>query len=245
MEMELDEREMLTEREVKLEEGSMLTERGVKVERRQLKRLAAASCLFLGAVGVITAFPAPLYSQMAELDGSSAVGGGGWTVVRCVSSTQGSWHPATDMLVSFSYSCHILQAGTEAYGSESADGTWSVEWDMTERRQMLLALTDFSLWAIIDKEQLQNYGGPVQTTIAKSSSSDEPYSAEWYLRSVEDCAASTKEIDCGEFGALEDPWASVYDHSATDPGMVYGEDSKTGHLEHLGVDGVGACVWVR
>ena len=38
---------------------------------------------------------------------------------------------------------------------------------------------------------------------------------------------------------------SVYDHGAADPGMVYGENSKMGHMEHLGVDGIGACVWVR
>ena len=170
-------------------------------------------------------------------DEASSVDGGGWTAVRCVSSTFGAWHPAKDML-----------RGTETYGSPSSvgdDGTWSVAWAYDSYSEMLLGLTDGSQWLIIDKDQLHNYGDPVQTSIKKSSASESPYEAEWYLRSAEDCAASEKPVECGPNGALEDPWATVFDHSADDNGCVYGELSKTGNMGNLGVDGVGACVWVR
>ena len=55
-------------------------------------------------------------SSAWALSGPESINGGGWTVVRCVSSTEGTWHPATDNL-----------RGTESYGTEQswdADATW-------------------------------------------------------------------------------------------------------------------------
>ena len=99
-----------------------------------------------------------------------------------------------------------------------------------EYTQALLALTNFSMWAVVDADTLFQYGAPVSATLlASSASPDAATTAQWYIRP----------------GNSEDPWASVYDHSAADPGMVYGENAKTGHREHLGVGGVGACVWLR
>lgn len=164
----------------------------------------------------------------------------GWRAVRCVSSTEGSWHPAADML-----------AGTERYGERASvdeDRTWSVVWDWSQHSEALLALTDASYWLVVSKDQLRNYGGPVQTQVARSSASSVPTETEWYLRGSEDCdaaVASGKPLECSEAGAKEDPWASVYDHSADEGGYVYGGNAMTGHLEHLGQNGVGACVWVR
>ena len=184
-----------------------------------------------GAAGAASAFGATVPASSS----ASNVDGGGWTLVRCVSSQEGTWHPAKDML-----------HGTEVYGEpHSADGTWSVAWAETDYSELLLGLTDLSYWVVIDESQLYNYGDPVMTTISTSSASSTPYKAEWYLRSAADCAASTKDLECGQYGAFEDPWASVYDHTAEEPGMVYGEDALTGNMDHLGVDGVGACVWVR
>jgi hypothetical protein len=48
-----------------------------------------------------------------------------------------------------------------------------------------------------------------------------------------------------DYSDPEDPWCSVNGHYDDDPGMVYGENSKTGHMEHLGINGVGACVWLK
>mmetsp|Transcript_54419 Transcript_54419/g.124067 ORF Transcript_54419/g.124067 Transcript_54419/m.124067 type:complete len:231 (+) Transcript_54419:353-1045(+) len=150
------------------------------------------------------------------------ISGGNWSLVRCVSSSQGSWHPATDNL-----------RGNETYGVYNDDyrsnETFSVLFNESDTKHYLMALTDFSSWVVAEKGTLFEYGAPTHSKIIMSSASAEPYYAEWYIRE----------------GNPEDPWVSVYDHFALDPGMVYGENSKTGHMEHLGVGGIGACVWVR
>ena len=156
-------------------------------------------------------------------DLTDSIDGGFWTAVRCVSSKEGAWHPATDNL-----------RGTESYGTVSSwedDTTWSASWsfDNDGFTQVLLALTDFSYWLVVDSSTLFQYGAPLEATILASSASSNQTFAQWYIRE----------------GNTEDPWASVYDHSASDPGMVYGENSKKGHMEHLGKNGIGACVWLR
>lgn len=148
--------------------------------------------------------------------------GGGWNLVRCVSSQQGSWHPATDNL-----------RGTDSYGviqnEHTTDTTFTKTWDTSNTSYFLFAYTDFSMYLVTKTETLFEYGAPTNSEILISSSSSIPYTAQWYIRD----------------GNPEDPWCSVFDHSASDPGMVYGENSKTGHMEHLGVNGTGACVWVK
>jgi len=146
---------------------------------------------------------------------------GGWILVRCVSSSDGCWHPATDNL-----------RGSDEYGSYADyrnDTTFSVQWETSDVKMFLFALTDFSYWLVTKKAQIFEFGSPTSSTVLVSSASDEAYEAEWYIRDH----------------SLEDPWVSVFDHDADEPGMVYGENSKQGHLENLGSSGRGACVWVR
>jgi hypothetical protein len=151
------------------------------------------------------------------------IDGGGWTLVRCVSAAEGTWHPATDNL-----------RGTDEYGTFSADyaaadATFSVPWDVDTTSAYLFGYSDLSMWLECATATVFELGAPTSSEVLQSSASDEPYAAEWYIRS----------------GNTEDPWVSVFDHGAADPGMVYGEASKGGHMEHLGVGGLGACVWVR
>ena len=210
--------------------------------RRYLVGLIVATTVVFLVVGAskstgATTRSAELRSVEADaMDAISArvqsLAGGDWRAVRCVSSAEGTWHPATDMLM-----------GTEAYGTPGDDATWSVAWDWESYGEMLLALTDASYWLVIDKGELKKTGGPVSVDIkASSASPDAPSRAEWYIRGPddEDCG----KVGCSDLGALEDPWASVYDHGADEGGYVYGGNAKTGHLEHVG-SGVGACVFVR
>ena len=155
------------------------------------------------------------------------IDGGGWVVKRCVAASENTWHPATDQL-----------AGTDVYGTYdetyTADpATFSIAWDCDDYSQVLLGLSDFSYWLIADEETIFTIGSPMNASIVQSNAAPNgpSYKALWYNRD----------------GHGEDPWASVYDHWDDDPGMVYGGESKTGHLEHLGsdADGVGACVWLR
>ena len=93
-------------------------------------------------------------------------------MVRCVSSKEGSWHPATDLL-----------HGTDVYGtfvdSYETDTTFSTTWSPDDYSTVLLALTDFSFWAVADVSQLFELGKPVDVTITESSSSSTSYTAEW------------------------------------------------------------------
>ena len=125
------------------------------------------------------------------------------------------WHPATDQL-----------AGTDVYGTYdetyTADpATFSIAWDWDDYSQVLLGLSDFSYWLIADEETIFTIGSPMNASIVQSNAAPNgpSYKALWYNRD----------------GHGEDPWASVYDHWDDDPGMVYGGESKTGHLEHLGL----------
>ena len=98
--------------------------------------------------------------------------GGGWTVVRCVSSTEGSWHPATDNLY-----------GTESYGtyvnSYTMDTTFSTTWSPNDYSTALVGLTDLSAWVVVDTSQLYVLGKPVDVEITESSVSSTSYTAEW------------------------------------------------------------------
>ena len=111
------------------------------------------------------------------------VDGGGWTLVRCVSSSEGSWHPATDNLY-----------GTEAYGTASSDytsdGTWSVTWDASSMSEYLFAYTDLSMWLRCASATVFEYGAPTSSEVLESSASLDAYTAEWYIRE----------------GNPEDPW---------------------------------------
>ena len=124
-------------------------------------------------------------SVTTTLGGPESIYGGGWDCVRCVASTEGSWHPATDNL-----------RGTEAYGdvtSWDADETWSTTWsfaledddddDGDGYTQVLLALTNFSYWLVVDAESLFALGAPVEVTLLASSASPDTSSiAQWYIR---------------------------------------------------------------
>jgi hypothetical protein len=190
---------------------------------------------------------------------------GGWSLVRCVSSSEGTWHPATDNL-----------RGSDQYGTYADyrnDTTFTLTWKTSDVKMYLFALTDFSYWLVTKKAQIFEFGAPTSSTVLVSSASADSYEAGWYIREHN----------------LEDPWVSVYDHGeggvpfsftlsfidvgvgmscleidftgflippptsfdppphpdADEPGMVYGENSKKGHLEHLGSEGRGACVWIR
>ena len=204
-------------------------------------KLGAFVCI--GVVVVTAAFLAstnqhiipPAWSSSSSGSSSSSsssvvsslddIDGGDWTVVRCVSSSEGTWHPATDKL-----------AGTDVYGTYNSTfttnpETFSTSWDPDDYSQILLGYSDLSFWLMADMSTVFTIGSDFPAPILKSSKSDTPYTALWYNRE----------------GKEEDPWASVNDHDDDDPGMVYGGQSKTGHMEHLGdaADGVGACVWVR
>ena len=155
------------------------------------------------------------------------IDGGGWTVVRCVSSSEGTWHPATDQL-----------AGTDQYGTYDAKfttnpTTFSIKWKPENYSQVLLGYSDLSFWLLVEMNTIFTIGSNFPASILKSSKAPNgpSYTALWYNR----------------YHNAEDPWASVYDHGDDDPGMVYGGNSKSGHMEHLGdaADGVGACVWLR
>jgi len=198
--------------------------------RRRRVAVAAAAAVMAGSAVLLSTSRTGPPSLVGRMDD--------WTPVRCVSSKDGTWHPATDML-----------QGTESYGTRlpvTADATWSMTWDWDDCDELMLALNDFSYWLVVDKSQLQNYGAPVSTRIEMSSYSDTPYNAEWYLRGPTECAADLaagKNTECGASGALEDPWATVFDHETEEAGYVYGENSATGHREHLA--STGACVYVR
>lgn len=98
--------------------------------------------------------------------------GGGWTVVRCVSSTEGTWHPATDNLY-----------GSESYGtyvnSYTTDTTFSATWTPSDYSTVLLGLTDLSAWVVADTSQLFVLGSPADATIIESSTSSTSYTVEW------------------------------------------------------------------
>jgi len=208
---------------------------------RSPARAAAYLCAYQLAVYIIglglMAALRPLSSASSSASSSSssssgvgavttpdAIDGGGWQLVRCVSAAEGTWHPATDN----------LDGTGAAYGAYSddygaGDATFSVQWDSSATSAYLFALTDLSLWLVAGTSTVLSHGAPLLAAVTASSASGSPYTAEWYSRE----------------GKAEDPWVSVFDHGAADPGMVYGEAGKAGHMEHLGVGGVGACVWVR
>jgi len=100
--------------------------------------------------------------------------GGGWTVVRCVSSSEGSWHPAVDNLY-----------GTESYGtyvnSYTTDSTFSTTLSPSDYSTALLGLTDLSAWVVVDTSQLYVLGKPVDVDIIESSASSASYTAEWFV----------------------------------------------------------------
>jgi len=214
------------------------------VKRKHFKTLVILTVLSVCIIGTVIAKP-ELYpgrvsvgrtptevnlEEKSSKDDASPddIDGGDWKAVRCVSSTEGTWHPATDNLY-----------GLEEYGEDSrgylfsdykTDETWSRQWDINDVDEFLFALTDFSQWLVATKEACLLRGDPLYAPIEMSSIKMEPYHALWYNR-----------------GIPEDPWVSLLNHTGTtgDYMVVYGEDSYTGHMENLGQDDRGACVWVR
>lgn len=157
----------------------------------------------------------------------------GWTLVRRVSQTSTTWHPATDSLM-----------GTDVYGTattnQTSNSTFSVNfnnavagWD-----QILLITGDRQKWMIINKSQiLTTSSSSFYIEVLASHQSSTPYTTLIYNRST----------------SVEDPWLSALDHhyggrvSTSDDdvhSMLYGENSFTG-WSYWRANHLGANVFIR
>ena len=161
--------------------------------------------------------------------GCANTDGGGWNLVRRVSSTI-YWHPPND-------NCE----GTESkYGSPSyinattidaqGNSTWSFEYSNRTFNQFLFATGDCSVWLVTTPDQVYGtYYSYQDRCILTSSQRSGSYYAKWYNRA----------------SLGEDPWVSINDHvDNTDTGnMLYGENSYVGHGSLLAYGG--GNVWIR
>ena len=153
------------------------------------------------------------------------IDGGGWKLVRRVTSNYGRWHPATDDL-----------SGTDVYGrydnnSQSLINSYSIKFNTIQFNQFLFAYGDCSGWLVTTKfEAIGEYYSNENRCILNSSISNIPYGARWYNRATNS----------------EDPWISLQDHSTStsQDTMLYGENSSTDHSDELKIHN-GSNVWIR
>ena len=152
------------------------------------------------------------------------IDGGGWQLVRHVSSSHGRQHPATD-------DCD----GSDVYGSydgdAQSDSTWSIQFSNIEFNQYLFAFGDCSSWLVTTKFEAvgEHYDNSYRCILNSSNASNSSYTALWYNRGDSE---------------PEDPWISVFDHYSSTYNMVYGENNDTswflGPQSHNGSN-----VWIR
>ena len=178
----------------------------------------------IGSFGIRTFHQPTIFHYLKITDapnsnGCENIDGGGWTLVRHVSSDHSGWHPATD-------DC----SGSDAYGTYDYDAqssnTYSMQFNTMEYNQFLFAFGDCSSWLVTTKfEAIGEYYSYDNRCILNSSDSNLPYAAQWYNR-----------------GSNQgDPWISVQDHSDT---VVYGENNDNNHSDGR-ITHNGANVWIR
>jgi len=136
-------------------------------------------------------------------------GGEGWVLVRHAAPGN-QWHGATDRL-----------GGIDVYGDPAGGplsaAEWSIAFNVDDVSAFLFATGDCENWLIASKEAvIGEYYADVPRHIMQSSTSSEPYMAQWYNR---DAIADGYPHD-------EDPWISLGDHAASvaDGSIVYGEN---------------------
>merc|ERR1712166_1329260 len=146
-----------------------------------------------------------------------------WVLVRHVSSSAGTWHPAVDHLT-----------GTEKYGNPSdPKSTFSIAFKTMQYSQVLLTLGDFSKWMLFDKSELDkctNLGISSGIKVRASSANGAPHK-------------NTGTLLCRP-SQSEDPWIYLTGKSGNSD-IVYGGKSYSGsHAAHLSSHG-GASVYIR
>ena len=112
-------------------------------------------------------------------NGCENVDGGGWTLVRHVSGTNGAWHPANDQ-------CFGTEDGYGEYSNDTQSlSTWSIPYHNSGFNQFLFAFGDCSNWVVTTRDTaIGSYYQDDERCVLNSSRTDEnaQYYAIWNNR---------------------------------------------------------------
>lgn len=150
--------------------------------------------------------------------------GGGWTLVRAIGPSKGSWFRERDQ----------LRGTAEAFDNQNNQyNIGSFESAVAGFNQFLFVTGDCSSWLITSKDAaIGQFYSNSPRQICSSSNSDTPYTARWYHRS----------------GSPEDPWISTVDHGPAIGGgnIVYGENNfGSTHARTVVTPKGGVYVYIR